>query len=406
MKKSLPNISARLTATLVLTGSILLGLGWMMKTNKTNEATQTNKDVSFLGVAKDEPVTGKTEEAKEPYVMPVYDNWVTFTTKDGLPSDKAFCVKIDGDRIWVGTKAGLALYENDTWRTFTEKDGLAHHGVLGVDISPVTGDVWVATLGGLSKYSAGKFDNYTQFNSGMVNDVIYQVTCDGKDVWVATGGGASKLDTYTGQWEIFNEQNAPMHEPWTYGITAGDGKVFIAAWGGGVIEYNKTTKTFRDYVDPDGQMELDVFPDDGVVHDITSGVSFDDHILWVATYFGLSRYDGIHWKGYFDHDSGLASNFINFVHAHGPAAWMCTDKGMSSFDSKRWITYKTNENGKGGEIIITEGDKVTTEKVATSISNNFVLGVDFQDNVIWVATSKGVSRGLARKTESSAKTQL
>jgi ligand-binding sensor domain-containing protein len=406
MKKSLPNISARLTATLVLTGSILLGLGWMMKTNKTNEVKQTNKDVSFLRVVKDETATGKKEEAKEPYVMPVYDNWVTFTTKDGLPSDKAFCVKIDGDRIWVGTKAGLALYENDTWRTFTEKDGLAHHGVLGVDISPVTGDVWVATLGGLSKYSAGKFDNYTQFNSGMVNDVIYQVTCDGKDVWVATGGGASKLDTYTGQWEIFNEQNAPMHEPWTYGITAGDGKVFIAAWGGGVIEYNKATTTFRDYVDPDGQMELDVFPNDGVVHDITSGVSFDDHILWVATYFGLSRYDGIHWNGYFDHDSGLASNFINFVRANGPAAWMCTDKGMSSFDSKRWITYKTNENGKGGEIIITEGDKVTTEKVATSISNNFVLGVDFQDDVIWVATSKGVSRGIARKTESSAKTQL
>ena len=55
-----------------------------------------------------------------------------------------------------------------------------------------------------------------------------------------------------------------MHEPWTYALSAGDGKIFIAAWGGGVIEYNKETKHFRDYVDPDGFMEIDLLPDDGV----------------------------------------------------------------------------------------------------------------------------------------------
>ncbi len=406
MKNHLPNISAKLTAIVVLSAAIVFGISWITKLSKTEKVKNENRVTPPVTHSVEKEIPDKKEDKKEPYVLPVYDNWVTFTTKDGLPSDKAFCVRVDGDRVWVGTKAGLALYENDKWTTFTEKDGLAHHGVLGVDISPVTGDVWVATLGGLSKYSAGKFDNYTQFNSGMVNDVIYQVTCVGKDVWVATGGGASKLDTYTGQWEIFNEQNAPMHEPWTYGVTAGDGKVFIAAWGGGVIEYNTSNKTFRDYVDPDGQMELDVFPNDGVVHDITSGVSFDDHILWVATYFGLSRYDGVHWNGYFDHDSGLISNFINFVRANGHGAWMCTDKGLSSFDGKKWISYRKYENGNGGEIIYREGDKITKEKVTTSICNNFVLGVDFQDDVIWVATSKGVSRGIARKTSPGNKIQL
>ncbi len=32
--------------------------------------------------------------------MPVYGNWKNFTTKDGLPSDKVYCVRIDGDRCW------------------------------------------------------------------------------------------------------------------------------------------------------------------------------------------------------------------------------------------------------------------------------------------------------------------
>jgi hypothetical protein len=78
-----------------------------------------------------------------------------------------------------------------------------------------------------------------------------------------------------------------MHEPWTYGVSAGDGKIYIAAWGGGVIEYNTKTRNFRDYVDPDGFMEIDLQPDDGVVHDITTATSYADGILWVSTYFGI-----------------------------------------------------------------------------------------------------------------------
>ena len=325
--------------------------------------------------------------------IPIYGNWKSFTTKNGLPGDKAYCVRIDGERVLVGTHEGLAVYESGKWKTYTTKDGIAHDGILAIDVSELTGDVWLGTMGGLTRWSGGRFENFTQLNSGMPNDLIYSVACDGKDVWVATGGGAGKYDSYTKRWEIFTEQNAPMHEPWTYGVCAGDGKIFIAAWGGGVVEYTKKTKKFRDYIDPDGNMEIDLFPDDGVVHDITTGTSWSDGYLWVATYFGLSRYDGVHWKGYFDHDSGLASNFINFVKADGLVAYLCTDKGLSCTDGKNWVTYTKDDNGINGKILITEGVKKTEIKISPSISHNFVIGVDIKDDVIWVATSKGVSRG-------------
>ncbi|MFK5889128.1 MAG: hypothetical protein QM486_00175 [Flavobacteriaceae bacterium] len=325
--------------------------------------------------------------------IPIYGHWQNFTSKEGLPSNKTYCVRIDGKRVLVGTHAGLAVYENGTWQTYTTKDGLAHNAVLAIDVSKSTGDVWLGTMGGLTRWSAGKFVNFTQMNSGMPNDLVYAVTCDDNDVWVATAGGAGKYDTYTKQWEIFTQQNAPMHEPWTYGISAGGGKIFIAAWGGGVIEYTKKTKKFRDYIDPDGNMEIDLFPDDGLVHDITTGTSWSDGYLWVATYFGLSRYDGVHWKGYFDHDSGLASNFINFVKAFGPIAYLCTDKGLSTTDGKNWVTYTTNNTTKTGKATLTNGTKKTNLAMNSSISHNFVLGVDVKDTIIWVATSKGISRG-------------
>jgi ligand-binding sensor domain-containing protein len=341
----------------------------------------------------DSNLYGNFPETDSRYTMPEYHNWRSFTTKDGLPSDKAFCVRVDGDKIWVGTDAGLAVRENEAWKTFSVEDGLAHRGVLSVDVSDLSGDVWIGTFSGLNRLSGGKFETFTQFNSGLPNDVIYQVVCDGKYIWVATGGGAGRFDTYTKQWSIFTEQNAPMHEPWTYGITSGGGKIFIAAWGGGVIEYDKESNSFRDYTDPDGEMELDLFPDDGLVHDITTGVSYAEDVLWVGTYFGLSRYDGTHWKGYFDHDSGLPSNFINFIKANGSVVWVCTDNGLSSFDGSKWITYRPASNGIGGDIETTVGASVGTMKTSSSIAHNFVLGVDFQEEDIWVATSKGVSNG-------------
>jgi ligand-binding sensor domain-containing protein len=329
--------------------------------------------------------------------MPVYHNWKRFTSKHGLPSDKTYCVELDGDRVLVGTHDGLAVYEDGEWTFYTTDDGLVHNGVLAIKVSDMTGDVWLATMGGLSRWSGGEFENYTQMNSGMPNDVIYGLACDGKDVWVATGGGAGKLDTYSGNWEIYTENNAPMHEPWTYGISANHEKVFIAAWGGGVVEYNKTTKSFRDYTDPDGNMEIDLFPDDGLVHDITTGTSWSDGYLWVATYFGLSRYDGVHWKGYFDHDSGLASNFINYVYAYGPVAYICTDKGLSTTNGTDWVTYVKNENNQNGSASFSGESGSKTMDLSPSISHNYVLGVAVNENEIWVATSSGVCRGELQK---------
>jgi ligand-binding sensor domain-containing protein len=334
--------------------------------------------------------------------MPVYGHWRNFTVKDGLPSDHVYCVRIDGDRVLAGTHDGLAVYENGKWKSYTTKDGLPHNGIVSIDVSELTGDVWIGTFGGLSRWSGGKFENFTQLNSGMPNDLVYCVICDGKEVWVATGGGAGHYDTSTRQWEIFTEKNAPMHEPWTYGVSAGDGKIFIAAWGGGVIEYTKKTKQFKDYTDPDGEMEIDLLPDDGVVHDITTGTTWGAGYLWVSTYFGLSSYDGTHWKGYFKEHCGLASNFINFVRAEGPVVFICSDNGLSSTNGKSWVTYKKNDSDSNGKAIISNfsrDDDKTTDKttkeipISPSIAHNFIIGVDADKDVLWVATEKGVSRG-------------
>ena len=43
-------------------------------------------------------------------------------------------------------------------KTYRTQDGLAHRAVLGVAADPRTGVLWAATMGGLSRFSAGRFD--------------------------------------------------------------------------------------------------------------------------------------------------------------------------------------------------------------------------------------------------------
>ncbi len=375
---------------LVLAGIFSTGLYFIRKGNNLMDEGGDNSAAAGTGSSHE---SENAPAGKESEAMPVYGHWRNYTMKDGLPSDHAYTVRIDGDRVLVGTHDGLAEYKNGKWKTYTTKDGLAHNGVVSIDVNKQTGDVWIGTLGGLTRWSTGKFETFTQLNSGLPNDLVYCVYCDGKDVWVATGGGAGLYDTYTKQWEIFTEKNAPMHEPWTYGVSAGDGKVYIAAWGGGVIEYNSKTKHFRDYIDPDGYMEIDLQPNDGVVHDITTATAYGNGILWVSTYFGISRYDGKNWTGYFDHDSGLASNFINFVRTDGSVVFICSDKGLSSFNGKTWVTYKKNDKDANGKAIVTNGKSVKEIPMSPCIAHNYIIGADAKDGILWVATEKGVSRG-------------
>lgn len=330
----------------------------------------------------------------------VYTHWENFTKEDGLPSEKVFCIAVDRDRVWFGTDDGLALYENGTWKTYHEPDGLAHRAVLSIAVDPASRDVWIGTMSGLSHLSADRFETYNQFNSGLPNDVIFGVAVENQNVWVATTAGEGRLRVRERAWDVYTPENAPQHEPWGYSIDYDNGKVWAALWGGGALEFDVETEVWKAYLDPDGEMEIDLFRDDGIIHVITTAVSYREGLLWASTYFGLSRYDGRRWRGYMDHDSGLASNFINFVKAHGRNAWVCTDKGLSvvNGDTNRWVTYAPIgdpvDEGQGWEArIYQEAELVDTVALETGLANNFILGVDFQGDDVWVTTSKGVSHG-------------
>ena len=352
------------------------------------------------------PAAASSAAPGAPKLPYVYTNWKQFTVADGLPNDHIFAVKVDGPRVWVGTEDGLAMIDKATGKvakTWQEKDGLPFKVVTGIDVDPKTGDVWLALFGGgLARLSGGRFDHWHQMNSGLVNDVVYGVAVENQNVWAATTAGASRFDTVTGEWTVFTEKNAPMEEIWNYAANYdGKDKVYLGVWGSGVLEYNIRTGRWKEYLDPDGEMEIDLYRDDGINHVIVTGASPVDGVVWISTYFGGSRYDGRHWRGYAQDEGGLPSDFNNNIKGRSAQeALYCSDKGLGIVtdgpaDPATWVAYTRDpETGRGRAKVTVGGKVVEYVDMPQGVPHSFMIAADVDGNDIWVGTAKGLGWGI------------
>jgi ligand-binding sensor domain-containing protein len=336
-----------------------------------------------------------TEPAAPKRSALLYDRFETIGRADGLPSDRTTCVLADGDLLAVGTDDGLAVRRGGAWTVYGEKDGLAHRYVTSVSRDAESGALWIGTLRGLSRLSGGTLRTWRQTDSGLMNDVVYQVLAEGPLVWAATAAGTSCLDTRTDAWTLYDVKNSIMHEPWCYSVATGPQRTWIGVWGGGVVELDRASGNWKEYRDPDGEMEIDLLRDDGPIHDVTSFVAYDDGVLWQATYFGLSRYDGRRWRSYDVDDTGLPGNFISQVSSRGPTVWIGSDRGLGVFDGETCVSYRRTPQGECDVRICRDGREVGRRTLATAPADDYVLWTQGGESDVWIATGRGLSHGIA-----------
>jgi len=105
-----------------------------------------------------------------------------FTASDGLPDDFIRSLLVDGDgSLWIGTRRGLAHWTftsgaEGARRTIARKETYTRANGLGSDLvgamaRDTRGNLWVATLAGLSRLKGGKFTNFTTAN-GLSSNVV------------------------------------------------------------------------------------------------------------------------------------------------------------------------------------------------------------------------------------------
>jgi signal transduction histidine kinase/ligand-binding sensor domain-containing protein len=217
-----------------------------------------------------------------------------FTSADGLPDDFIRSLLADADgSLWIGTRRGLThwvfaareskrgVQSGGRMETFTQASGLGSD-LVGSMVRDTSGDLWVATLAGLSRLHDGKISNYTTAD-GLSSNVITAL--------LSRQNGTLLIGTQDHGWNLW------------------DGRKFSKALAGGM-----------------NQASIHAILDDG-----------DGH-LWFATGDGIARCDSNGMGGRMGEAAQLpvCSHWIEFGAADGlrsretatnshPSAWRSRD---------------------------------------------------------------------------------
>jgi hypothetical protein len=107
--------------------------------------------------------------------------WTEFTTRDGLGDDNAYALCVDQlNRVWVGhLNHGVSVFNGESWVNYDILDGPIGERIFSIAADPKSGDVWIATSAGLTRYSleADTCSHYTR-DDGLPSDQIQSLAFD------------------------------------------------------------------------------------------------------------------------------------------------------------------------------------------------------------------------------------
>jgi ligand-binding sensor domain-containing protein len=184
------------------------------------------------------------------------------------------------------------------------------------------GNLWIGTWAGLNVFDR-KTETFTTYVDELVNEWVYGLDVDSKDhVWIGTEGGINMFDGQT--WHTWthedglgapNKDNLPLSS--NTGLGTRD-RHDLTVMEQGMSTYN-----------PNYVFSLIIAQDDSV---------------WAGTWGGgVSHYDGQTWTNYTT-DQGLAGNIVYTLAQDSRGHfWFGTNGGLSYFDGQKWYTLTKNE---------------------------------------------------------------
>jgi len=198
------------------------------------------------------------------------------------------------DILWIGTGIGLYQYNLRTQdvayypRKKDNFNSLGGRNVVSL-CQDYDGNIWVGTIhGGLTKLvvSSEKFyrfmpdeDNPNSLSYKYVSAIFQD---SNRDIWVGTLKGLNKFNPASGSFTIFKPtQSNSISSERINCIYEKNGSLWIGTDGGGLNEYNLTTKEFRHYFDSDNP----------ITHNIKAITSDDNNNLWLSSTHNLLKFN-------------------------------------------------------------------------------------------------------------------
>lgn len=138
--------------------------------------------------------------------------------------------------LWIATLGGLSRYDGKTFRNYTIRDGLQSNTVNAV-AADKHGILWVGGPNGLSSYDGRKFRHYNLASAGDNKTAVTRIkTGGGGSVWALASGKLFRVSHKKTQRYILPQQEVPVVTM----LPEGDTAVWVAVQGG--LLYHLTAK--------------------------------------------------------------------------------------------------------------------------------------------------------------------
>lgn len=180
-------------------------------------------------------------------IVPGQRHWNGVSTQRGLGDSNAYAMACDHQgRVWVGTlNHGVSVYNGEEWRSYGPSDGPIGAHVTSIAISPVNGDVWMATDSGLTRYSV-VHRNWSHFTTldGLPNNWATSLAFDSRGkLYVGTNADGLAIagpETSYRKWQVIRGPAAMPATPSGIGLPTSQITALLGARDGTV--YAGTTR--------------------------------------------------------------------------------------------------------------------------------------------------------------------
>jgi ligand-binding sensor domain-containing protein len=112
-----------------------------------------------------------------------------FSVSDGLAQSTVYSIVQDrNDHLWIGTQAGVSLFDGVEFRNFSASDGLAENGVRAI-CETGSGHIWFGhTGGGITRYGKDGFHRIGQLEELTGSDITAMLEDSAGHLWITTAG--------------------------------------------------------------------------------------------------------------------------------------------------------------------------------------------------------------------------
>ncbi|MDC0325308.1 ATP-binding protein [bacterium] len=303
----------------------------------------------------------------------------TINTSHGLPGNIVANSHYDkNDQLWIGTQSGLSKFsEQDSIqkegglvfsggspfqsvRTFQSSDGIPGNRISVIEPDGDSG-IWIGTGGmyvsynGLAHFKNGDFSRMNT-RDGLPNGRVHAIVPSGlNEAWIGTANGFCKINTgltvrknppFQNIFTKFLDQQ-DIQPGWIYDVIEGDDQsLWLATSLAGAFRVNEN-----------GVQQFTI--DEGLPSDRIQGLAQDhEGRLWLATFRGITVFDGTHFKPmkvteeYPDHRFEDA-----FCDSNGTVWFASWGSGVFGYDGQAWTQLDEDDGLADNRVFTIEEDR-------------------------------------------------